>query len=81
MSSRKSTIVSRIICWKCGRGGQRGDAPLKKISETNYVCLNDIQWGAPEKEHMSEIFFENKKPDLEAVTQEAGGGGIKINAD
>jgi len=59
--SNKSKPTARIVCWKCGRGGQKGDSPLKKISETNYVCLNDLSWGAPDKENQSEIRLKHDK--------------------
>ncbi len=50
MSSKsKNNTGLRIVCWRCGRGGQKGDAPLRKISKTDYVCLNDLQWGAPSR--------------------------------
>lgn len=66
-SSSKIQPVSRIVCWKCGKGGQKGDAPLRKISPTDYVCLNDLQYGAPETPGMSQVFFkkeEAKKPKV-----------------
>ena len=57
------TPISKIVCWKCGKGGGKGESPLKKISPTNYVCLNDLHWGAPSEENRSEIFFTKEEKE------------------
>ena len=67
--------TSRIVCWKCKKGGERGDSPLKKISKTDYVCLKDLQYGAPEQENQSQIFFEKEENLVEKAVRLISGGG------
>lgn len=69
------TAVSRIVCWKCKKGGEKGDAPLKKISKTDYVCMNDLQYGTPDQERQSEIFFERDENLAEKAVRLLSGGG------
>lgn len=61
--------VKRIVCWKCHRGGAKGDKPLRKISELDYACEDHLADGLPPIGNVSFILLKTKE-ELEAEEQE-----------
>ena len=54
----KNKPNSRVVCWRCKRGGRKGDKPLLKISELDYACDDCLVYGKPPIENASHIYYE-----------------------
>ena len=48
----------RIVCWRCKKGGRRGDKPLRKISDLDYACDDCLVYGKPPIENDSKIYYD-----------------------